>query len=266
MLKEIAGQRIWTTEDGQGAPRLFLHCSLGQSESLFSLAGALPPARNLFFDLPGHGKSGPWRGEDLHKDVFDVAEALLQGPTHVVGHSFGGTVALRLAVERPDLVSRLTLIDPVFFAAARRGAEDAEAHSAYKVASPAFIDAWEAGDLEAASKAFLAQWGTGRPWDAMSQATRERIMGQIHLIAAAVPVLENDAPGLLDRLDRVTCPVDLIEGGASDPVMSKIVAALAVDLPQAGHHVIEGAGHMVAVTHPQEVAAAMAGRGTVISA
>lgn len=44
----------------------------------------------------------------LAAEVADSAE--LQGPWHVVGHSFGGQVALELAITRPDLVSRLTLL------------------------------------------------------------------------------------------------------------------------------------------------------------
>jgi pimeloyl-ACP methyl ester carboxylesterase len=82
------------------------------------LAAKLAPAHDVFFDLPGHGRSAPWAGTDYHSDATAVAAALLHGPTHIIGHSFGATVALRLAVERPDLVSRVTLIEPVMFAAA----------------------------------------------------------------------------------------------------------------------------------------------------
>jgi lipase len=50
--------------------------------------------------------------------AVDLLQDQAQGqPVDVIGHSFGGTVALRLAVERPDLVRSLVLIEPVFVAA-----------------------------------------------------------------------------------------------------------------------------------------------------
>jgi len=151
VIKDVAGHQVWTDETGAGTPRLFVHCSLGQSDSLRGLAAALPPARNVFFDLPGHGRSGPWRGNAYQTDAYEIAAALLDAPTHVIGHSFGATVALRLAVERPDLVTRLTLIEPVMFAATR----GTSAHTDHTAAFAPFVDAWVAQDLERAAAAFL---------------------------------------------------------------------------------------------------------------
>jgi lipase len=62
-------------------------------------------------DLLGHGRSSwaaPWT---IDANVAALA-ALLDRPTVVVGHSFGGAVALTLAASRPDLVSALVLLDP----------------------------------------------------------------------------------------------------------------------------------------------------------
>ncbi|HTM86006.1 MAG TPA: alpha/beta hydrolase [Mycobacterium sp.] len=62
-------------------------------------------------DLLGHGRSSwdaPWT---LDANVGALA-ALLDGPTLVVGYSFGGAVALQLAAAHPDLVSGLVLLDP----------------------------------------------------------------------------------------------------------------------------------------------------------
>jgi lipase len=62
-------------------------------------------------DLLGHGRStwaAPWT---IDANVAALA-ALLDAPAVVVGHSFGGAVALKLAASRPDLVSALVLLDP----------------------------------------------------------------------------------------------------------------------------------------------------------
>jgi lipase len=62
-------------------------------------------------DMLGHGRSSwaaPWT---IDANVAALAE-LLDSPTVVVGHSFGGAVALHLAASRPELVSALVLLDP----------------------------------------------------------------------------------------------------------------------------------------------------------
>lgn len=62
-------------------------------------------------DLLGHGRSSwaaPWT---IDANVAALAD-LLDGPVVVVGHSFGGAIALNLAAARPDLVSALVLLDP----------------------------------------------------------------------------------------------------------------------------------------------------------
>ena len=66
-------------------------------------------------DLLGHGRSSwaaPWT---LDANVAALAELLdgeAEAPVLVVGHSFGGAVALNLAAARPDLVAALVLLDP----------------------------------------------------------------------------------------------------------------------------------------------------------
>jgi lipase len=62
-------------------------------------------------DLLGHGRStwaAPWT---IDANAAALAD-LLDAPAVVVGHSFGGAIALRLAASRPDLVSALVLLDP----------------------------------------------------------------------------------------------------------------------------------------------------------
>ena len=63
-------------------------------------------------DRPGHGRSpSPGRPDDAEADGVWVA-SLLEGGTHLVGHSFGACVALAAAARRPDAVRSLTLIEP----------------------------------------------------------------------------------------------------------------------------------------------------------
>ena len=119
----------------------------------------------LAFDLPSHGRSGEWDGTgDVHDVSTQMARALLDEPMDLVGHSFGATVALRLAIEVPELVRSVTLFEPVYFAAAM--ADDPTRWEVYQNHNVPFAKALEAGDMMEAARAFNTGWGDGSGWDA----------------------------------------------------------------------------------------------------
>jgi pimeloyl-ACP methyl ester carboxylesterase len=243
---------------GQGRePALLLHCSLAHSGAWDGVARALSDRLHLTApDLVGHGK-GPARdpGIDLHDQATGAAAGYLPDtPCHLVGHSFGATVALRLALDHPTRVASLTLIEPVLFAAAR-GLPGWQAHRAAMAALDRYFDA---GDAEGATRLFLSDWGGSVPLDAMPAAQRAYMVARIWVVPESAPALEEDKAGLLPRLGALACPVLLVEGDRSPPVIAEIQTALASAIPQAGRAIIAAAGHMAPITHPAEVASAIA--------
>lgn len=106
---------------GEGSPVLFLHgWGLSPRSYRHSLA-ALSRQGHLIVapTLPGFGRSDPLslRHQNVGGVAAHIAEVMyelgLDAPVHVVGHSFGGGVSLRLGVEHPELVRSLTLVCPV---------------------------------------------------------------------------------------------------------------------------------------------------------
>lgn len=239
------------TVDGGGPPAIMIHCALGKHQVLLALAKQLPYATTLF-DMPGHGQSAPWdRVTDYQKATAQIAERLCQGPTHLIGHSFGATAALRLAVERPDLVNRLTLIEPVYFVAAKGH----PAHQAHAKAFRPFVAAMLQGDDPKAAQIFNDLWGT-TPWADLPQKIQDDLTRRIDLIVAGGAAIEEDADGIASaqRLAGVQSPVTLIRGSDTQPVIAAIHDRLMERLPNATDHVVDGAAHMVAITHPAQVA------------
>ncbi|RKF13858.1 alpha/beta hydrolase [Roseovarius spongiae] len=260
MPKAIRGgfPTYWTTF-GQG-PReaLLIHCSLAQSGAWGGMARRLSGALTMTaFDLPGHGRSGDWdgRGEIQQVTTGIAADFACAGPVDVIGHSFGGTVALRMAVDYPDRVRTLVLIEPVFFAAGMRA--DPQAAETCRAQEAAFDAAMARGDHETAAREFLGRWGDGAPWEDLNEAERAGIIARIPLIEAATPALYDDIGGLLAPgvLDSVAAPALLIEGSESPGIIGAVNDALAARLPRAERSVIGGAAHMAPISHPAQVSA-----------
>ena len=101
---------------GTGAPLVVLHGLLGSSRNWQSAGVALAERghRVLAPDLRNHGSS-PWADDcsyaALARDVVAMLDRLALGPVHLVGHSMGGKAAMRVVMDRPDLVARLTVVD-----------------------------------------------------------------------------------------------------------------------------------------------------------
>ncbi len=243
--------RVW--ERGGARPVLALHCSLAHGGAWTGLAERLSGVTVAAPDLPGHGASADWDGTgDYHDLTTRIAVALAErlgqgGPVDVIGHSFGGSVALRLALERPDLVRSLTLVEPVVFAAAGGAPE----WPGFRAEQDRIDACFTAGRPEEAAALFHALWGTGTPLDRLPERARNYITDRIGLVAALDPVVMGDAPGLLapGRLESLDIPVLLAEGTESPPVVAAIQRELARRLARPRRIRITGAGHMLPLTH-----------------
>jgi len=100
----------WGPPEGQRV--VCLHGVTNHGRHFARLAGALPDFHVLATDLLGHGSSPyepPW---DLETHLDAVVETVGTRPAVLIGHSFGGRLALELAARAPKLVPKLVLLDP----------------------------------------------------------------------------------------------------------------------------------------------------------
>lgn len=236
-------------------PAVAIHCMMGSSRIFGPIAAHLRDRVALRgFDLPSHGRSAPWRPaggtEDYHSAVTRITRRLIEdaggGKLDLIGHSIGATVALRIAVETPALVRSLTLIEPVLFAASRSGhaLDDQLAALAAE------------GLMEQATQLFMDMWGGPGGFRALPAATRQAAVAQMPLILETGPAMSGDCHGILrpGGLESIQAPVMLIAGDKSPAVIAEIAGTLAARLPDVGRASVPGAGHMLPVTHPQQVA------------
>lgn len=117
---DVGDLELVCTESGAGAPVVWLHGSGPGATGMSNFGGNLPAFadfRNVVVDLPGWGGSPrPDIDEPL---IFHAAERVERAMTalgidraHLVGNSYGGAVAMRIAMTRPERVDRLVLMAP----------------------------------------------------------------------------------------------------------------------------------------------------------
>src|ERR1700712_1907336 len=136
-------------EAGDGDPLLFLHgwglTPRAYSDAVLRLCGA--GVRVVAPSLPGFGGSAAL---GLRADLADYAHRIARllevldpdRPVFVVGHSLGGGIALQLALDRPDLVRSVTVVNPVGGAPDRRGL-GRSSWLGWAIGAMAELDPWE---------------------------------------------------------------------------------------------------------------------------
>jgi len=109
---EIDGVRVRYQQAGHGPDVLLLHGWGGQIESFHPVTQALAAHfRTTAIDFPGHGQSGlppqPWHVSDFLGSALQLMDRLELSRPHIVAHSFGGRVTIKLAAQYPDRAARL---------------------------------------------------------------------------------------------------------------------------------------------------------------
>src|SRR5687768_12707670 len=188
-------------------PVLLLHCSGSTGAQWRSLAAELGPRYRAL--APGLA-SAP--------SLAAVAEPLcrmLDGPVHLVGHSYGGAVALHLARARPWLVRSLTLIEPSAFHLLREGdAIDRRAFAEISaVAAQVKVDLIQEKYMEGYGR-FVDYWSGSGTWAAMPAERRAALAPQLARIALEFDALLNESAALDDVRD-LELPTLLVHGGGT---------------------------------------------------
>lgn len=245
-------------EAGSGATVLCLHSSAGSSRQWQPLVHHLSDRfRVVAADLYGYGESPSWNANRGHTldDEAALIEPLMRRaaePVHLVGHSYGAAVALRLALRHPDHVRSLTLYEPVAFSLLRGLGAEHPARREVRALRDAFATRLNRGEEEAAARSFVDYWTDAGSFDRLSPEQRARISNVMHKVAQDFDALYQDCVPLA-AYRELRMPVLYLHGAASPASTRHIAALLGLGLPRAEVRILDGVGHMGPVTHAERV-------------
>lgn len=240
------------------APIVFLHGTAGSRRQWQDLIDRLPGGfESVTLDLPGYtAHEVPPVSRSLSAEADMIMQKLWGSglPVHLVGHSYGAALALRIAVRWPHAVRSLTLAEPAIFHLLRDGhpvERQMFAHIARLAQEVALADMTGRPDWGAAR--FVDFWNGPGSFAAYTPETRARVVARMPLIRANFAALDQETWPLEDCA-RVTCPVLGLYGENSPLLGQHLIRLVAGQMPHAKVLPIAGAGHMLPVTHAAALA------------
>jgi 2-hydroxy-6-oxonona-2,4-dienedioate hydrolase len=265
----IDGRRVHYRFAGSGPPLVLLHPIGESSFSWTRVAPALATAHLVLApDLPGFGESEPLDGVPTPDRLAGVVRRLLDllaaAPATVVGNSFGGAIALELALRFPERVSRLALVSSAGLGWSVNPALQA-------LVLPGYGDlaiAWSRTRVGAAERAWLrvpllfANPALAPPDWLCEQRRLARLPHHLEVTLAALREQVSAGWGqrrvLLPQLSRVGMPT-LLVWGTNDWVFPVCHAEAArARLPNVRVHILAGCGHLPQLEYPERFVAALA--------
>jgi pimeloyl-ACP methyl ester carboxylesterase len=236
-----------------------LHSSLGSGRQWASLTAELGGDYQIIApDLSGYGgNTGPaMLPTTLAKEVELLGARLDEatGPIHLIGHSYGGAVAFKIATDSPfaKRIRSLTLIEPVLPTLLRDEPADRRLYDRFvRVAHDVYEDLFNGLAMEAIDK-FTAFWNGSALPEPWSDKARLRMIAHADKLSFdfnAVLAEANVAPAAA----TLRVPTLLVSGGLSPYLTQRIVARLVTIIGGAQLRHLTGAGHMLPLTHAADI-------------
>ena len=251
--------RIGLDDAGRGEPVVLLHGSCHSRRQWRRLVAELGGRyRTLALDLHGYGETS-WPADpdafSIDDEVALVARVLeiekVDGPVHLVGHSYGGVVALAVALRHPERAGSLTLHEPVVFQLAQSGPLATVGAEITRMVE-LLAERVDAGAPAEAAEYFIDYWRGAGTWAALPEKGREAAARVIPKLPIELRAMLR-SPYKLRDYGAIRSPVCLTAGTVGRPAARRVTELLATVLPNGSLQLVPGAGHMAPVTHPQLV-------------
>lgn len=246
-------------KDGEAV--VFFHSSGMSGRQWRRLAQGLGASgyRTIVPDLSGHGKSPGWEEPRPFSYRVDVERmralvASLPAAAHFVGHSYGGLIALLVALAEPAKVASIAVYDPVAFGTLDR-VKDVDVLGGFDIVRGAWDGTPEG--RERWLKGFVDYWGGAGAWESLREEARAEFRRVGWVVYRGVDTLIGDETAA-SAYRAFDAPALLMTGQHTPAAGTRVIERLGEVLPHARTEVFANAGHMGPLTHGDAVGARIA--------
>jgi len=251
------------TDEGSGDPIVCIHGSWDNHQSWDDVAEVLrKDYRVVTYDRRGHSAStdvpGQGRLSEDVQDARDLIEALNLGPAHIIGHSYGATVAITLASMFPDTTLSLFVHEPPVFSLLTGNSELEELRTESMSLMKQAAGFAEKGEIELAAKLFVEHvaFGEGSWENLFCSRARAIILSNVDSWVDQFKDPERlavDVTTLCDYPNNITFST----GTNSFRTYREVTKKISELLPQANVATIKGGAHGAHISHPDLVSKAI---------
>lgn len=251
----------FSREAGRGPTVLCLHSNASHSGQWRALSDRLAERfRVVAVDSWGAGRTADWPSDRTIQlaDEVDLLEPLLaqaSDPAYLVGHSYGGAIALKAALRHPHRFEGLALYEPTLFAVVDRISPHDVDGIRHAVATGAAL--LDQGDADGAAGTFIDFWMGPGSWAAMPAERKAPVIQAGTNLRRWAHALFTE-PATLADLRKLTMPVLIMTGSRSQRSSLSVAELLLRTLPNAHGVEFTSLGHMAPVTDPEPVNAEIA--------
>jgi len=171
---------------------------------------------------------------------------------HLIGHSYGGAIALKAALTHQDRLISLVLYEPVLFSVLMANASQSDAAREIVAVRDDTIRLVDEGGFSASAERFIDYWTGDGAWAAMPEPRRPKIAEAVRAVKPEWHALFHDSTPL-EAFAEINVPTLLLTGTSSKASALAVARLLTKVLPRVRVEEIEGVGHMAPVTHPDRI-------------
>jgi pimeloyl-ACP methyl ester carboxylesterase len=235
-----------------------LHCSGADGSQWRKLAAVLAPDFAVRApDFIGTDRWLSWHGRraftlaDEAQLIATIIDAS-RSPVHLIGHSYGGAVAMRVAAARPSRIASLTLYEPSAFyllrdLGLRAEVELAEITGIARSVARGLVS----GAYVEAAATFVNYWNGDGAWDRLREDVRAALLRWVPNAALHFHALLSETAPLSQM--RLACPVVVMRGEHALGPSRLLAETISQALSARPATCIPGAGHMGPITHADTV-------------
>ena len=251
-------QALFCREAGAGTSVVCLHSSASSSGQWRALMDRLGRRfRVIAVDLYGSGKTVAWpQDQPMHlDDEIALLRSVFQAAGdrfHLIGHSYGGAVALKAALTHQDRLISLVLYEPVLFSVLMANAPQSDAAREIVAVRDDTIRLVDEGNLNASAERFVDYWTGDGAWAAIPEPRRPAIAEAMRAVKPEWHALFHESTPL-GAFAEIDVPTLFLTGTGSKASALAVARLLTKVLPRVRVQEIEGVGHMAPVTHPERI-------------